>query len=157
MDIQYRSTVLFVTDIERSKAFYTQVMGCKVADDFGVNVGLVGGLALWQAGHLQTVMPIQCGPEPLGRNNLETYFEVEDLDTLVARIKEVNAPLVHPVVEQPWGQRAVRFRDPDGHIVEAGEPMPVVVRRMQAEGLTAEEIAGKTGIPVAGVEIMLAS
>lgn len=29
--------------------------------------------------------------------------------------------LIHPAGRQEWGQRVFRFRDPDGHIVEAGE------------------------------------
>jgi hypothetical protein len=28
---------------------------------------------------------------------------------------------VHPLREQPWRQRVVRFYDPDHHIIEVGE------------------------------------
>ena len=31
--------------------------------------------------------------------------------------------LIHPIVEQAWGQRVFRFHDPDGHAVEIGEPI----------------------------------
>jgi uncharacterized glyoxalase superfamily protein PhnB len=31
--------------------------------------------------------------------------------------------LIHPIVEQAWGQRVFRFYDPDGHAVEVGEPL----------------------------------
>ena len=33
---------------------------------------------------------------------------------------------VHPVKEHGWGQRVVRFYDPDKHIIEVGENMKVV-------------------------------
>ena len=45
------------------------------------------------------------------------------------------------------GQRAVRFYDPDRHIVEVGENMATVCRRFCGAGLTAEEIAEKMGVP----------
>jgi hypothetical protein len=31
--------------------------------------------------------------------------------------------LIHPILQQAWGQRVFRFYDPDRHIVEIGEPM----------------------------------
>ena len=36
---------------------------------------------------------------------------------------------MHPVKEHSWGQRVVRFYDPDRHIIEVGENMKVVCRR----------------------------
>lgn len=30
--------------------------------------------------------------------------------------------LIHPIERQAWGQKVFRFYDPDGHIVEVGEP-----------------------------------
>ena len=32
------------------------------------------------------------------------------------------ARIVHPIRTEPWGQRVFRLLDPDGHIVEVGEP-----------------------------------
>jgi hypothetical protein len=50
--------------------------------------------------------------------------------------------------EQPWGQRVFRVYDPDGHIVEIGEPMPVVIQRFLAQGMSAEEAAERTSMPL---------
>lgn len=41
-----------------------------------------------------------------------------------------------------------RVADPDGHLVEVGEPMPRVVARFAAEGLSVEVIAERTSMPV---------
>lgn len=57
-----------------------------------------------------------------GRANLALYFEVEDIDGAFERIAP-SVELIHPVQPQAWGQRMFRSRDPDGHIVEVGEPM----------------------------------
>jgi hypothetical protein len=55
---------------------------------------------------------------------------------------------VHPVVEQPWGQRVFRVYDPDGHVVEIGEPMDAVIRRFLEQGMTVEEAAPRTSMPL---------
>jgi hypothetical protein len=45
------------------------------------------------------------------------------------------------LLEHSWGQRAVRFRDPDGHIIEVGEDMCMVVYRFLDSGMTVAETA----------------
>ncbi len=59
---------------------------------------------------------------PQGSRNLLLYFETKDLDGTFARIRD-KVNLIHPIKQQHWGQRVFRFFDPDGHIVEIGEPM----------------------------------
>ena len=41
----------------------------------------------------------------------------------------------------------MRFYDPDRHIIEVGESMPVVVRRFLSQGMTAEETATRMDVP----------
>ena len=47
------------------------------------------------------------------------------------------------VIEHSWGQRVIRFYDPDGHIIEVGEDMKMVIKRFLASGMTMEEISVK--------------
>lgn len=54
---------------------------------------------------------------------------------------------VHPPKEHSWGQRVVRFYDPDLHIIEVGEAMPAVARRFQDRGMTTEQIAARMDVP----------
>ena len=37
-------------------------------------------------------------------------------------LKNFNITYVHDVVEYGWGQRVVRFYDPDGNLIEVGTP-----------------------------------
>lgn len=46
-------------------------------------------------------------------------------------------------MEHGWGQRVVRFYDPDGHIIEVGEDLKMVIRRFLAAGMTMEEVSVK--------------
>lgn len=45
------------------------------------------------------------------------------------------------VIEHSWGQRVIRFYDLDGHIIEVGENMKMVINRFLASGMTMEEVS----------------
>ncbi len=158
MNAQFRSVVLFVKDMAASRRFYEQLLGQKVDLDFGVNVGYVGGLALWDIRAVSDVVFHHApeGETRLGRDNLEVYFEIDDLEAAQKFFQAEGVALVHPLAEQPWGQRTLRVYDPDGHIVELGEPMQVTVRRLAASGLSKEAIQQRTGMPMPFVEQTLA-
>jgi catechol 2,3-dioxygenase-like lactoylglutathione lyase family enzyme len=154
--VKFESSVIFVKDIDVSRRFYEDLLEQKVAMDFGPNVGFESGFALWQVDHAYEMVfgaPAN-DPAPLGCKNIELYFETDALDDMLARVTEAQVTLVHPTYEQPWGQRAFRVYDPDGHIVELGEPMPVVVNRMLASGMSMEETAQRTGMSLEVVHAM---
>ena len=44
--MNYTCPLIAVRDMERSKRFYRDVLGCGVVNDFGANVTLTGGFAL---------------------------------------------------------------------------------------------------------------
>lgn len=50
--------------------------------------------------------------------------------------------------ETSVGQHVMRFYDPNLHIIEAGESMPVVVRRFLSQGMTAGETATRMDVPL---------
>ena len=148
MNIQFQSAVIFVKDIQISRKFYEDVLNQTVIIDHGPNVGFESGFAIWEAKHANQVIGNHATPEPLGQNNLELYFESPELDAVLERFNETDTPFVHDIQEQPWGQRVLRVFDPDGHIVEVGEPMPIVILRFASQGLSVIEIAERSSMPV---------
>ena len=48
--------------------------------------------------------------------------------------------------EHRWGQRVVRFYDPDRHIIEVGENLAAVCRRFLDSGLTPEQTAERMDV-----------
>ena len=50
--------------------------------------------------------------------------------------------------EYPWGQRVLRFYDPDGHIIELGEAMSTVVLRFLDQGMSEEEVCVRSQHPM---------
>ena len=52
------------------------------------------------------------------------YFECDDLDAAVSRLKESGLRVEHDPIDQPWLWREARLRDPDGNplcLFHAGE------------------------------------
>ena len=147
--MKYVSTLMAVSDMEKSKRFYRDTLGLAVTQDFGENVTLEGGIALQTLESWKTF--IRTDKVALQGNAGELYFEDDDLDAFCARLENLDIRYVHPLIEHGWGQRVVRFYDPDGHIIEVGESMEKVVRRFVDSGLTAAETAKRMDVPLAFV------
>lgn len=121
--MRFVNPIPFVRDIGLSKAFYQDILGLSVLEDFGSFVLFETGFAIHEGQSLeQTVWrEATTSQEPYGRRNLLLYFEHEDVEAAFAEIGP-RVKLIHPVERQAWGQRVFRFYDPDGHAIEIGEP-----------------------------------
>ena len=143
--LKYTSTLIAVADMEKSKQFYHDVLGLEIVADFGDNVTLDGGIALQTMNTWKTF--IRTDNLVLPNNAGELYFEEEDMDTFCDHLKKFDICYVHPLFEHRWGQRVVRFYDPDKHIIEVGEKLDAVILRFMENGLSAEETAVRMDIP----------
>jgi catechol 2,3-dioxygenase-like lactoylglutathione lyase family enzyme len=147
--MKHIGTLIAVRDMERSKRFYKELFGLEVEADYGANVVLTGGKLFLQT--LDTWTGFILRPESeidLYNNATEIYFEESDMDCFLATLNAYpDIEYIHPLIEHNWGQRAVRFRDPDGHIIEVGEDMRMVVRRFLGSGMTAGEVALRMDVP----------
>ena len=144
--MKYISTLIAVSDMKKSKQFYHDVLGMKVVADFGANVTLDGGLVMQTMDTWKSF--IRTDKVLLLNNAGELYFEEEDLDAFLENLKQFDICYVHPLFEHRWGQRVVRFYDPDRHIIEVGEKLNTVILRFMEQGLSAEETAIRMDIPL---------
>jgi catechol 2,3-dioxygenase-like lactoylglutathione lyase family enzyme len=151
MGITFRSSVLFVKDVGVSRRFYEGLLGQSVIEDFGECIGYAGGFSIIQRDAFCRVIfgrTFDFARLEEGGHRLELYFETEDAEGLYARLLQAGVAAVHPIQEQPWGQRVFRVYDPDGHIVEFGEPMRTFVMRFYKSGLSAEEVSKRCNMPL---------
>lgn len=141
-----KNTLLAVTDIEKSAAFYKKVLGLRVVMDFGANKTLTGGLVLQTAETWKEFI----GTENIsfGGRSTEIYFEEDDFDKFIEKLNGCEIKYVHPVKEHSWGQRVVRIYDPDMHIIEVGENLKTVCKRFLGSGMTPEQAAQRMGVPM---------
>jgi len=144
--MKMKGPMLAVADMDKSVAFYEDVLGLHVVMDFGANKTLTGGLALQTAETYREF--IGADAVSCGGNSFELYFEEDDFDAFTDRLKRFDIQYVHPVIEHAWGQRVVRFYDPDQHIIEVGENMKAVCRRFLESGLTPEQVAARMDVPI---------
>lgn len=150
--MEYKCTMLVVKDMEKTKTFYTSLLGLAVVGDMGgVNVAFSGGLAAQTEESWAQFTATEQGRFQYGGHDMELYFETACFDDFVARAKAAGAEIVSETV-MPYGQKVIRIYDPDKHIVEVGEDMGVMVRRMAGEGLTKEQISQRTYLPPEAIE-----
>lgn len=147
--MKFSNALIVVSNMEKSKRFYYEVLGLKVVNDFGANVTLTGGIALQTKDTWSAFIHRKDSEIIFGGNVAELYFEEADFDGFIQKMNEIEGiNYVHTVVEHSWGQRVVRFYDPDKHIIEVGENIVMVVRRFLNSGLSIEDTAIRMDVPV---------
>ncbi|MEA4921037.1 MAG: VOC family protein [Clostridiaceae bacterium] len=154
--MKYTCTLIAVRDMECSRRFYCELLGMKVTADFGANVTLSESVSLQTMESWSNFIEKPEGEIILGGNAAELYFEESDMDGFLKKLE--NNPTikyVHPPKEHSWGQRVVRFYDPDLHIIEVGEKISAVAGRFYDSGMTPKQIAQMMDVPLTSVEYWL--
>ena len=144
--MELKNPMLVVSDMDKTVAFYKNVLGLQVVMDFGANKVLTGGLALQTLDTYREF--IGTDDISFGGNHFEIYFEEDEFDKFADNLRNCNVQYVHPVKEHAWGQRVVRFYDPDRHIIEVGENMKTVCKRFIDSGMTPEQTAERMDVPI---------
>jgi catechol 2,3-dioxygenase-like lactoylglutathione lyase family enzyme len=127
MTNNFINTIVFVKDINESKRFYVDVLNLKIINDFNTIVFFENHFVLHSADSImKTVFKHKniFSRTRQGRKNILIYFENADLDGCYNKILSMKVILIHGIEKQAWGQNVFRFYDPDGHIIEVGEPLP---------------------------------
>ena len=143
--MKYICPLLVVSDMKRSRKFYEEVLGQKVKADYGENVSYEGDFAIHLESHFSGLIDGKAISR--GGNNFELYFEEDELERVAEKLAAEGIELVHPLREQPWRQKVLRFYDPDRHIIEMGESFEHLCYRLNEEGKSAEEIMKITYMP----------
>ena len=147
--MNFKGTLIVVQDMEKAKRFYHEVLGLDVVEDFGANVILSQGIFLQTADTWTTFIRKPEKEIVYANNASELYFETDNMDAFINKLTNHNDILyLHPPLEHNWGQRAVRFYDRDGHIIEVGENMVMVVKRFVESGLSIEDTAKRMDVDI---------
>lgn len=149
--MRLKNILLVVSDIEKSKAFYHDLFGLEVIADFDGNVILTEGLVLQEKGIWEKVIKQKT---LYGGNDAELYFEENYMDEFLEKLEESQYDIayVNEFMERDWGQRLIRIYDPDKHVIEIGESMDYVARRLLRTGMNPERVAKKTQLPLSQIE-----
>lgn len=149
--MRLKNFLIVVKDMERSKRFYHDLFGLEVITDFGENVILSGGLVLQE----KAIWDELIGKKSVcGDSDAELYFEENNLDYFLNKLEGYPEPVryLNKLTEHPWGQQVLRIYDPDGHVIEIGEAMDFVVKRLYGKGMSLEDVSQKTGFSIEQVK-----
>lgn len=150
--MEFKLALLAVKNVNVSKQFYAELFDQKVILDLGKNVTFSGGFAIQEDFAWLTDLPSDYVMEK--SNNMELYFEVDDFETFIQKIKKYgNIEYVHQPKKHEWQQRVVRIYDPDHHIIEIGESMVVIAKRYLDKGYSVEETSKIIQHPIEFVEM----
>lgn len=152
--MKYVCTVISVADISAARKFYEELFGLEVYQDYGRNIAFTCGLALQQ--DFDWLVSIPKEKVLKKSNNAEIVFEEQDFDGFLNKLKAYsNIEYLGEVIEHSWGQRVIRFYDPDGHVIEVGEDMKMVIQRFLNAGMTMEEVSVKMDASLEDLEKLL--
>lgn len=156
MGVRYVCSLFTVSDLQKSKKFYQDVLNQEIEVDLGENISFKGGFAIHDREHFQEIINKNIDNTDV-QNGVELYFESDDLDSIQNKLESLNSVFVHKIREQPWGQRVMRFYDPDGYLIEIGESMDMFINRYFQEGMSAKEISERTSMPMEIVKMILSN
>lgn len=120
--MKLKNVLVVVKDIEKARRFYHDLFGLELLLDNDGNMILTEGLVLQE----ESVWKEFIGREINFQNNAcELYFEERDIESFVKRLEKLypDVTYVNRLMEHSWGQRVIRFYDPDGNLIEVGTPM----------------------------------
>lgn len=123
LNIRPEGMTLGVSDLDRSVAFYRDVLGFHVEQQHGkafallrfgtFTLGLLGEAGLRNRG----IQPIARREE---RRNVEVEFTTDDLDAAYAALTARGLVFRGPIETKPW-ERSAQADDPDGYTIEIAE------------------------------------
>ena len=121
MPVQFRNPILLVRDMEASKAFYHDLLGIGIKEDFDTFVLLEGNLGLHRADVFYGYLGKPYSGEQMGKDNLDLYFTSDHLPELQQLLIDAGFEVFFPLQQTDWGETLFRVYDPDRHIVEIGD------------------------------------
>lgn len=120
--MKLKNILIVVKDIEKSKQFYHDLFGLDVVLDNEGNVILTEGLVLQEETLWRTFLEKEVIPK---NHACELYFEEWDLEAFVEKLERLypSVQYVNRLMTHSWGQKVIRFYDPDGNLIEVGTPL----------------------------------
>lgn len=116
LELQSITPFLTANDLQASVAWYRDVLGFIVAEEYKRDDKVMG--VRIQAGSVQLMLgqdDFAKGRDRMKGAALRFYFQTnQDIDALAAAIRERGGKLTQEPTDQPWGRRDFAVVDPDG-------------------------------------------
>jgi predicted enzyme related to lactoylglutathione lyase len=128
--MDFVSTRIITDDIKHLVRFYEDITGLAptwYTDDFAELVTPSCTLAI---GSTRTIAMFSAGAARAADNRAAIIeFVVDDVDQEYTKLQELTCDVVQPPTTQPWGNRSLLLRDPDGNLVNFFTPVSAEAKR----------------------------
>jgi lactoylglutathione lyase len=116
------SVLLNVSDLERSRRFYGDLLGLAElgGPDDHVLVFAAGLTPIVLHAHADFGGAKLPGPEDPGAVLL--FLGTDDVDAAVEELRSAGVTIAAEPADQPWGERTATVLDPDGHSIFLSQP-----------------------------------
>lgn len=120
--MKFKNTLIVVKDVEKSKKFYHDLFGLDMVLDNDGNMILTDGLVLQDEKIWKKFLGKDVIPQS---NSCELYFEEQEIEAFIEKLESLypSVQYVNRLMTHSWGQKVIRFYDPDGNLIEVGTPM----------------------------------
>ena len=120
--MKYKGTLIVVKDCNRALKFYRDMFGLQLLQDNDGNMELTDHLYLQEQGYWEQFTKRSIISNS---NQSELYFEEPDIEKFAERLETLypETEYVNRLMTHSWGQKVVRFYDPDGNLIEVGTPV----------------------------------
>ena len=117
--MKFKNVLIVVKDIERSRRFYHDLFGLEMILDNDGNMILTEGLVLQEEKYWTEFLGREIVPE---NNSFELYFEESNIEGFIEKLEKYypDVKYVNRLMTHSWGQKVIRFYDPDGNLIEVG-------------------------------------
>ena len=115
MEVLQSRVLLRPVHYQNSVAFYRDVLGLAIFREWasGTVFFLGGGL-----------LELSRSAGPVADDKFSLWLQVRDVNAEFARLQEAGVDVVEAPVDEPWGLREARIRDPDGLMLVIVEVLP---------------------------------
>ena len=125
MALTGHATVFLVSDVRAATDYYRDALGfeAELYDESPDDYGFASRDRCYV--HFARLRGAEPRPNSVAvpPDMFDAYFWVEDVDSLHAEVVERGAEIVHGPVDQEYGLREFRVRDPDGYILAFGRSL----------------------------------
>ncbi len=120
--MKLKNVLIVVKDIDKARRFYHDLFGLELIADNDGNMILTEGLVLQAEKYWKEFLGRDIIPE---NNSSELYFEEADIESFVEKLESYypEVKYVNRLMTHSWGQKVIRFYDPDGNLIEVGTPV----------------------------------
>ena len=116
--MDFTSIRVVTDDVPRLVAFYETVTGVPARWGTALFAEIVTAGATLAIAHSRTIEQFGAGAAHAADNrSVIVEFRVDDVDREHAALRDRDVEVVLPPTTQPWGNRSMLFRDPDGNLV----------------------------------------